>query len=197
MQRLSWDTYQFLCVRFSYRASAELQLYKVAVLPHLTYCHMIWHFCKASDSRKLAHVQERGLRAVFCDKNSSYDHLLIKARLPSLMNRRLQHISCLMYKVKNNLCPKYICDLFKLNNCVHNLRVKEFIVPRFETVTFGKHSLKYLGAKIQPHIRHSPSLGSFKRAIRKVCFFFLKIRSNFVVFIKMILHVCRCMFFFF
>ena len=152
--------------------SAKLQLYKAAVLPHLTYCHTIWHFCKASDSRKLERVQERGLRAVFCDKNSSYDQLLIKARLPSLMNRRLQDISCLMYKVKNNLCPKYICDLFKLNNCVYNLRVKEFTVPRFETVTFGKHSLKYLGptlwSKIQPHIRHSPSLGSFKRAIRNV-----------------------------
>lgn len=47
-----------------------------------------------------------------------------------------------MYKVKNNLCLKYICDLFKLNNFVYNLRVKEFTVPRFETVSFGEHSLK-------------------------------------------------------
>ena len=51
--------------------NAKLQLYKAAILPHLTYCHIVWHFCKASDSRKLEHVQERGLRAVFCDKNSS------------------------------------------------------------------------------------------------------------------------------
>ena len=130
-------------------------------LTHLSNCILI------SGSQKA-----RARRAVFCDKNSSYDQLLIKARLPSLMNRRLQDISCLMYKVKNNLCPKYIYDLFKLNNFVHKLRVKEFTVPRFETVTFGKHSLKYLGptlwSKIQPHIRHSPSLGSFKRAIRNV-----------------------------
>jgi len=117
-------------------------------------------------------VQERGLRAVFCDKNSSYDQLLIKDRLPSLMNRRLQDISSLMYKVKNNLCPEYIRDFFKLNNCVHNLRVKEFTVPRFETVTFGKHSLKYLGptiwSKLQPCIRNLLSLGLFKRATRNV-----------------------------
>lgn len=25
--------------------NAKLQLYKAVVLPHLTYCHMIWHFC--------------------------------------------------------------------------------------------------------------------------------------------------------
>ena len=29
---------------------AKLQLYKAAILPHLTYCSTIWHFCGASDS---------------------------------------------------------------------------------------------------------------------------------------------------
>ena len=29
----------------------KLQLYKAAVLPYLTYCHLIWHFCCASNSR--------------------------------------------------------------------------------------------------------------------------------------------------
>jgi len=47
---------------------AKLQLYKAAILPHLTYCHLTWHFCKASDRRKLERIQERGLRAVFKDK---------------------------------------------------------------------------------------------------------------------------------
>ena len=46
-------------------AEAKLQLYKAAILPHLTYCHLTWHFCKASDRRKLERIQERGLRAVF------------------------------------------------------------------------------------------------------------------------------------
>ena len=27
---------------------AKLQLYKSAILPNLTYCHIVWHFCKAS-----------------------------------------------------------------------------------------------------------------------------------------------------
>ena len=30
---------------------AKLQLYKAAILPHLTYCSTIWHFCRASDKR--------------------------------------------------------------------------------------------------------------------------------------------------
>ena len=30
-------------------SSAKLQLYKFAILPHLTYCDIVWHFCKSSD----------------------------------------------------------------------------------------------------------------------------------------------------
>ena len=72
--------------------AAKLQLYKEAILPQLTYCHLTWHFCRESDRRKLERIQERGLRAIFNDKKSSYEDLLVKANLPSLYNRRIQDI---------------------------------------------------------------------------------------------------------
>ena len=37
----------------------KLQLYEAAVLPYLTYCHLMWHFSHASDCRRLEHIQER------------------------------------------------------------------------------------------------------------------------------------------
>ena len=43
--------------------SAKLVLFKTAILPYLTYCQFVWHFCKASDSPKIERLQERGLRA--------------------------------------------------------------------------------------------------------------------------------------
>ena len=43
---------------------AKLHLYKAAILLHLTYFHLVWHFCRASDTRKLQRVQERGLSTV-------------------------------------------------------------------------------------------------------------------------------------
>jgi len=51
----------------------KLQLFKAAILSYLTYSHLAWHFCRASDSRKLEPVQERALRAIYCDRSSSYD----------------------------------------------------------------------------------------------------------------------------
>lgn len=43
---------------------AKLLLYKAAILPHLTYCSIIWHFCRASDKRKVERLQERALNVV-------------------------------------------------------------------------------------------------------------------------------------
>lgn len=150
--------------------TAKLQLYKAAVLPYLTYCSTVWHFCRGSDARKLEHVQERGLWAVFRDWNANYRQLLEWAKLPTLVNHRLQDIATIMYKVKFKLAPSYIQDLFSANHTVYNLRVKEFTFPRFNTINYGRHSLKYLGpvlwAKLPYRIRTLNSLVDFKRAVR-------------------------------
>ena len=58
------------------------QLYTSANLPHLTYCRLVRHFCKASDTRGLERLQERGLRAVFRDTHLNYQQLLDKQIYP-------------------------------------------------------------------------------------------------------------------
>ena len=70
--------------------TAKLVLLKSAILPYLTYCHLDSHFCRASDTRRLERIQERGLRAVYKDTKPSYHQLLNTANLPTLLNRRLQ-----------------------------------------------------------------------------------------------------------
>ena len=152
--------------------SAKLHIAKFAILPHVTYCQTVWHFCRSSDARKLERIQERVLRAVYCDHKSTYEELLQKAKLPTLYTRRLQAIATIVYKVKNNLAPPYIADLFEVNNSQHHLRNSEFVVPRFRTVAFGKHSISYLGpviwSKLSQYIRSSESVDIFKKRIKSV-----------------------------
>ena len=120
---------------------AKLQLFKAAILPHLTYCSTVWHFCRASDRRKLERLQERALRTAFNSRSDSYQNLLMQAKLPTLYNRRLQDIAILMFKAKNNLLPKYLQDLFNLNGereKRYNLRNSDFTLPRFNKIKYGK-----------------------------------------------------------
>ena len=104
---------------------AKLIIYKSSILPHLTYCHLVWHNCRSqSDSRKIERIQERAIRAVFNSHSESYENLLVRAELPSLLNRRLQDIAILMYKAKYGL------------------------TPTFNTINYGKHYLRYQGPYI-------------------------------------------------
>ena len=69
--------------------AAKLQLYKSNILHHLTYCDVVWHFCKSSDKKKMERIQERALRAVFKFKSETYSELLTRAGLPSLYQERV------------------------------------------------------------------------------------------------------------
>ena len=148
---------------------AKLHLLKAAILPYLTCCHLTWHFCQASDKRKLEHIQERGLGAVFIDSKSTYEQLLKKADLKSLYERRLQDIACMMFKVRHDLCPPTVKNLFSLKSSTYNLRGADFHIPRFNTVAYGKHSLRYIGPmlwnRLSTNLNNLPSLQSFKKQI--------------------------------
>ena len=114
------------------------------MLPYLTYCHLVWHFCEAS-AHKLERLQERGLRAVHKDKHASYFQLLERAKLPTLTNRRLQDICILNIKFSIDYVLIVSATFFCDHTSAYNLRQSDFSTPRYNTVTYGRHSLRYLG----------------------------------------------------
>ena len=78
----------------------------------------MWHFCKASDARKVERVQER-------------------ANLPGLQNRRLQDLATLMYKVKYGLVPSNVVDIFSVKSSKYHLRNMDFHLPKFNSVRYA------------------------------------------------------------
>ena len=87
--------------------------------------------------------------------------------------RRLQDIAIIMYKAKYNICPLYIKDIFKLDKPRYGLRNSgDFFIPRYNTTTYGRHSLRYVGpviwSKLSKDVKNAESIYSFKKKIRKV-----------------------------
>ena len=70
------------------------------------------------------------------------------AGLSTLHNRRIQDIAVLMYKVKNNMCPKYIGSVFEQPAIKYKLHNHDFTIPRVNTVSFGKDLVRYMGPKV-------------------------------------------------
>ena len=133
---------------------AKLLLCKSSILPYLTYCHLMWHFCKVSDARKVERVQER-------------------TNLPSLQNRRLQDLATLMYKVKYGLVPSNLVVIFSVKSSKYHSRNMDFHLPRFNSVSYGKHSIRYsvgpyIWSRLDSKIKDKPTLQSFKSSIRRI-----------------------------
>ena len=65
------------------------------------------------------------------------------ANLCTLRNLRLQDIAGHMYKVKNNICPKHIADLFQRTDTKYLLRNREFVIPIDLSILLGILVLSY------------------------------------------------------
>jgi hypothetical protein len=59
-------------------------------MSNFNYCHVVWHFCGESNTKKMEKKQERALRFIYEDFNSDYDTLLLRSGLLSLKIRRLR-----------------------------------------------------------------------------------------------------------
>ena len=77
----------------------------------------------------------------------SYGQLISMAGLSTLQHLRLQDIAILMYKIKHNMCPTYISTLFEQPAIKYKLCNHDFTIPRFNTVSFGKHLPRYMGQR--------------------------------------------------
>ena len=91
----------------------------------------------------------------------------------TIHHRNIQTLAVEMFKVKNNLSPKIIQDLFKLRNDLPNIRSSnEFCLPTPHTVKYETESLRYLGPKIwnilPNSLKKSSSLYSFKVELKKL-----------------------------
>ena len=89
----------------------------------------------ANTKMKLERLQEKGLRADFKDKCSTYEDLLNKAKLPTLYNQRLQNIAYSHVYSDHGICPTYISDIFNLQSTQYSLRNSEF---RYTTPQYCK-----------------------------------------------------------
>ena len=137
------------------------------------YCPLVWMCHNRSYNNRINRLHERSLRMVYNDKQSSFEELLKKDGSVSIHIKNTQLLMIEMYKVKNNLAPVLLCEIFKVKTgSKYDFRTKQdFEIPKVRTSNFGTESLRYLGPKlwetVPSSIRELESLESFKRRIKQ------------------------------
>ena len=124
-------------------------VYNSFIMSNFNYCPLVWHFCGQVNNQKLEQIQERALRILFADYNSSYLELLKKAGTTTLLIQRLRLIALAVFKSLHGLNPPCLNDMFTPKYVPYQLRDSSLLEQsRCRTTTYGLRSMSYIGAKL-------------------------------------------------
>ena len=85
---------------------------KAFVHSQFGYCPLIWMFHNRTLNNKINRIHERALRIVYRDKTSNFTELLQKDNAVTVHQRNLQVLATDIYKVKMDLAPQLVKELF-------------------------------------------------------------------------------------
>ena len=91
-------------------------------LSQFGHCPLVWMFHKRRYNNQINCLHKRILRIVYKDYKSSFAELLSEDKSFTVHHKNVQKLAIEVYKVKNELCPKIMLDLFKEVTHLYNLR---------------------------------------------------------------------------
>ena len=123
-------------------------------------------------NNKMHSLHERASKITYSDRSSSFEDLLKKDNSVSIHHRNIQALATEMFKVKNNIAPEIMKELFAPKMSSYDLRNNNsFKRRRVKSVWHGTELVSYLGPKIWDlvpnEIKESESLNGFKFKIRR------------------------------
>ena len=138
-------------------------------MSNFNYCPLTWHFFwRKKNTKKIEKIQERALRFIYRDYDSSCESLLLRFQLPSLKVRRLRAIAFEAFKILNNLFPVFLNDLLTFKNLSYSFwYTKTVEIPQVRTNRYGTRSFRSTAAKmwnnLPQHFREITSYNVFKK----------------------------------
>ena len=99
-------------------------------------------------NNKINKLLERDLRLAYDNDSSSFNELLDLDNSVTVHHRNLQKLATEMYKIKNNLSPVPMQEIFKKHINTHDLRNnRSWDISKVRTVHYGTETLRYRGPK--------------------------------------------------
>ena len=144
------------------------------ILPYLTYCNIVWGNTFRTYTNKLLMLQKKAIWLISKAHFIAHTDPLFKdLKLLNLDNINKYQQNVFMYKYANKQLPSKFQALFTFSYNGHNYNTRtstNIHLPTHRTRLF-QHTIRYTGAKngntLPQLIRHSPSLGLFKRNIKR------------------------------
>ena len=99
------------------------KLFRSFIISQFNNCPIVWMCHGKGLNNKINNIHERALSIVYQDKESSFKTLLKRDKSTSIHVKNLQHLATELFKVKNDLSPEIMKQIFLfLENETYNLR---------------------------------------------------------------------------
>ena len=124
-------------------------IYQSFVASNFNYCPLVWHFCGKVNNSKLEKIQERALKIIYRDYDSTYGELLANSNSSTLLIARLRLMICEVFKCINKENPPCINNLIEIKDTHYSFRnALKIHQPKKKSTTHGLRSFAYTGAKL-------------------------------------------------
>ena len=142
------------------------------ITSQFSYCPLLWMSHSRTMNNRIDKIYEKALKLVYkYETNFSLDDSLKKNKSVSIHQRSLQILATEIYKVRNNLGPEIMKDIFHFVQKPYNLRNDSTLQRRINcTVYFGTENISSLAPKIWGivlcKIKNAKSLDVFKEKVK-------------------------------
>ena len=149
-------------------------LYQTLVLPHLTYCCIIWSGSSKYLSNKLIIMQKRAIRHITFSHPRDYTNALFKSmNLLKLIDLFNLHVASFVHRSLHDMLPNSLNAFFTYNSSIHshNTRRADHLHTRKRHNNLYKNSLHYrattLWNLLPTTVKAKPSLAAFRKSLQR------------------------------
>ena len=111
------------------------------------YCPLVWMIHSRTLNNRINGLHKRALSLVYNDFSSSFSELLEKDKSVTIHHRNLQTLAYEIFKVKNNMAPEILTEIFPQKESNYSLRKSTALQDR-SIVMYGSETISSLGPKI-------------------------------------------------
>ena len=135
------------------------------------YCPLVWMFHNRTLNNRINCLHEKALRLVYNESKLSFEQLLNLDNSFTIHHRNLQRLATEIFKVKHNLSPIFMKNIFRESTNPYNLRnAPDFQTSNIRTVYNGTETISFRGPKtwslVPNNIKNCTSLSDFKNKIK-------------------------------
>ena len=119
------------------------------VKSQFSYCPLVWMFSSRAMNVRINKLQERSLRILYRDDESTFEELLVKDNSITVHDQNIKLLALEMFKVKNDIQPNVLGRFVTHHEHNYDSRQNtQFLRDKVNSNTYGLESIRILGPKI-------------------------------------------------